>query len=419
LQRRQFLSRFLLSSGAIGVGGLAGWHYFFDGPIFNSCQLDLMPDELRRHELMLQAFDGIDFNQVWDCHFHLVGNGLNPSVDGQHSGVWLSEKLTQSFSLKQRIQYEFYMNASCIGNSDFADLEYVDNISKLLALSPQGVRYMLLAFDYHHNDDGQPVRDNSTFYVPNEYAAKLTKLRPGFEWIGSVHPYREGALEQLEWCSQNGARAIKWLPPAMNIDPSSTQCEKFYQKLIDLDLPLLTHAGEEQAVHSDELQRLANPLLLRNPLEQGVKVIVAHCASLGSSVDIESNDRSLVTNLNLFARLMNEPRYQNNLFADISAINLFNRQIDEIRYILQQQSWHSRLLYASDFPLPGVMPVISSRNLASHGLLDKKVVPFLNRVREHNSWLFDFLQKRFLNSNGARFSVDVFHTRRHFVREIR
>ncbi|MCW9016822.1 MAG: amidohydrolase, partial [Kangiellaceae bacterium] len=354
------------------------------------------------------------FSQLWDCHFHLVGNGLNPAIDGKTSGIWLSPNMTKWSNFTQRIQYAFYLNAGCIEQAEFADNEYVTRSIELLNYLPAGIRLMLLAFDYFHNDKGEAEQQNSTFYVPNEFAARMAKVNSGFEWIGSVHPYRKDALEQLEWCAQNGAKAIKWLPPAMNIDPSSSRCNRFYEKLEQLNLPLLTHAGEEKAVHSEKLQKLANPLFLRKPLELGVKVIVAHCASLGTSQDIETNSAKQVSNFELFARLMNQSQYENNLMADISAVNLFNREITEIKQIVRNQHWHKRLLYASDYPLPGVMPIISSTNLASHGLIDQKLVPFLNQVRQHNSWLYDFLIKRFLRADSMAFTKDVFHTARHF-----
>lgn len=403
-----------MAAGALSLAGVGTWHQVFDGPVFNACLLDSFPEHLRQHEFMQQALASLQPEQIWDCHFHLVGNGENAALDNQKSGVWLNPSMKSWLSLKQRIQYAFYLNAGCIDEAEFADREFITNVQKLLGGGPVGVKFMLLAFDYHHDDNGQVSRDNSTFYVPNNYAAQVAATSSQLEWIGSVHPYREDALEELDWCASHGAKAIKWLPPAMNIDPASKKCEKFYHKLIELGLPLLTHAGEEQAVHSDELQKLANPLWLRNPLEMGVSVIVAHCASLGRSQDFESNGKPLVQNFNLFARLMDSPQYENNLTADISAVNLINRKIDEVKALLTNQHWHSRLLYASDYPLPGVMPIISSTNLSSHGLLEQKLLPFLNEVRDYNPWLFDLLQKRFLSWQGHQFGDEVFSTRRHF-----
>lgn len=418
MRRRKFLKQSLIVGGASAVSGTVAWHHFFDGPVLNACLLDSFPVALQQHELMQQALQGLNLEDVWDCHFHLVGNGKNAALGGDKSGIWLNPSMDSGWSITQRIQYSFYLNASCVEDAEYADKEYVSTIEKLLQSAPDGVKFMLLAFDYHHDQDGQINRAGSTFYVPNKYAAKVAASNAQLEWIGSVHPYREDAIEQLEWCALNGAKAIKWLPPAMNIDPASNKCEAFYQKMIELGLPLLTHAGEEKAVHSDELQKLANPLFLRMPLDMGVKVIVAHCASLGQSEDIESNGKPMVQNFDLFARLMDSPQYQHNLLADISAVNLFNREIDEIKRLLNYSHWHSRLLYGSDYPLPGVMPIISSTNLASHGLLDEKLVPFLNEVRIYNPWLFDLLQKRFLNWQGTRFSDEVFSTRRHFGNQV-
>ncbi len=417
MQRRKFIKKSLqfgAFAAAASIGGCATWHHYFDGPLTNPCLDEALPDSLLEHELMQEALADIHFDKVWDSHFHLIGNGVKPAIDGKESGVWLSPNMTRWSSPLQRLQYGFYLDAACIDSSIDADRLFMQRSLHLLEQLPPGVRFMLLAFDWHHTEKGEIDRNMSTFYIPNQYAARMAQQSEQLEWIASVHPYREDALEQLEWCAEHGARAIKWLPPAMNIDPASRRCEAFYEKLLRLNLPLLTHAGEEKAVHSEELQKYGNPLLLRKPLEMGVRVIVAHCASLGRSEDIEAKSGRMATNFSLFSRLMTEKNYQNNLLADISAINLFNREISEIQQLLANQEWHSRLLFATDYPLPGVMPIVSATNLAKHGLLKQSTVPFLKQVRAHNAWLFDFLVKRFLRFKGATFSNAVFETARHF-----
>jgi len=415
LHRRRFLKYALGTTAASVAAGSLAWFHHFDGPIFNQCLLTDIPDELTNHPLMIEAFEGIDFNQLWDSHFHLLGNGLNKGTDGQATNIWLSPKMQSWLSPVQRIQYSFYLDAACLLEPEFADREFVLNLAKMTQQIPDGIRFMLLAFDYMHNESGESVQSESTFYIPNQYAAKIAKLSKSYEWIASVHPYRKDALERLEWCKANGARAVKWLPPAMNIDPSSSRCDSFFKKLIELDMPLLTHAGDEKAVHSEQLQKLANPLLLRRPLDQGVKIIVAHCASLGSNDDLDNPTKSQRTNFELFSRLMNDSNYQQNCLADISAINLINRDVAEIKQIVENTDWHHRLLYASDFPLPGVVPIISSKKLAANDLIDVETIDFLNQVRRYSSWLYDFLSKRFLRSNGSVLSHQVFHTRRHFL----
>lgn len=414
MDRRQILKFGLGASAVTGLAGVGLWNHLLDGPLINPCKTSQFPKALWDHPLINRAFDGIDVSQLWDSHFHLIGNGNSVAFDGKPSNVWLNPDMTSMMSPIQNIQYEFYLNAACVGDESNADKIYFDNIKSTIEQLPQGIKFLLLAFDYHYSNKGTKEPQQSTFYVPNEYAARVAAAHPSFEWIASVHPYRKDALDELDWCKANGAKAVKWLPPAMNIDPSSSLCDAFYHKLIALNLPLLSHAGDEKAVHSEELQKLANPLLLRRPLDLGVKVIVAHCASLGSNQDLDNLELSNKSNFELFSRLMNDVNYQTNCLADISAINLINREVAEIKAIVENHDWHSRLLFATDYPLPGVMPIISSKNLVNNELLDPSVVSFVNQVRSHSSWLYDFLVKRFMISNGSTFSTDVFHTQRHF-----
>jgi len=66
--------------------------------------------------------------------------------------------------------------------------------------------------------------------------------------VCSIHPYRRDAVAALENAVAHGARAVKWLPSAMGIDPASPKCDAFYRSLAQLHVPLICHAGEEMAV---------------------------------------------------------------------------------------------------------------------------------------------------------------------------
>src|SRR5262249_58720881 len=84
--------------------------------------------------------------------------------------------------------------------------------------------------------------------------------------------------------------------------------------------------GEEKAVHGGALSELNNPLRLRRPMDQGVRVIIAHCASLGENIDIDRGPNGPdADGFVLFERLMNEPPYQGRLYDDISAVTPANR----------------------------------------------------------------------------------------------
>ena len=192
-----------------------------------------------------------------------------------------------------------------------------------------------------------------------------------FQWVASIHPYDPQALERLDAAAARGARAIKWLPSAQNIDPADARCDRFYAKLVELQIPLITHAGDERAVNGFG-EHLGNPLRLRRPLDAGVRVVVAHCASLGSGHGDVSGAAEL-SNFALFAQLMDEQRYEDKLFGDISAITQFNR-MEVIAPLLARPDWHARLLNGSDYPLPGVVPLVSLQGLVDLQLLDATAV---------------------------------------------
>ena len=135
----------------------------------------------------------------------------------------------------------------------------------LMVDMPKGMRLMLLAFDYHHDEQGKRIPEFSLFYTPNEYAAAVARELPEcFEWIASIHPYRKNCVKVLEKSVGQGARAVKWLPGAMRIDLSSPLCDRFYSACIRLNVPILIHTGDEHAVHAEGLQALGNPLLVRD-----------------------------------------------------------------------------------------------------------------------------------------------------------
>ena len=124
---------------------------------------------------------------------------------------------------------------------------------------------------------------------------------------------------------KDGARGIKWLPSAMGIDPASPRCDRFFEALAQTGLPVISHAGRELAVQGGS-QDDGNPLKLRRAMDHGVRVVVAHCASDGDDVDLDkSADGPRVKSFELFARLMDEPRYEQFCYADISALTQFNR----------------------------------------------------------------------------------------------
>jgi mannonate dehydratase len=163
----------------------------------------------------------------------------------------------------------------------------------------------------------------------------------------------------------------------------------------ELELILLSHGGEEKAVEAEEDQKLGNPLLLRRALDHGVKVIVAHCAGLGTNEDLDSKDRPQRDNFDLFLRLMDEKRYEGLVFGEISAMTQFNR-IGKLQTIFARKDLHERLVNGSDYPLPAVNLLIRTRPLVKQGYLTNSEGDCLREIYDYNPLLFDFVLKRTL-----------------------
>lgn len=405
MQRRTFL-KYLAAGSLAGIGGTLAVKWPDEG-VLNPCLSAMTPRDLLEHDVVLSAWEGVDPYRYRDVHTHLIGTG------DSGSGIYLHPSMQDIFSPAQYIRYKFYINASCSDSEAGIDNGYVAHLQRLYADFPQGAKSLLLAFEYNYHDDGIRDIEHSPFFTPNEYAQRIaSEYGERFEWIASVHPYRQDCVEVLEMAVTNGARAVKWLPPVMGIDPSSPACDRFYAAMARLNVPLLTHAGDEHAVDGVDAQSKGNPLLLRRALEHGVRVIVAHCASEGLGDDVDQgNSGRKRTNFELFARLMDEKQYEGLLFGEISAMTQLNRMGVPLQTVIQRDDWHHRLVNGSDYPLPGVMPLFSTRRLAAEGYLPVQAVKPLTALRQHNPLLYDFVLKRQLRWQGKAFASHIFESR--------
>ncbi len=406
LGRRQML----LALATIGAAG-AGFRYWPEDGLRNPCLGKPLPQTLLDHPLLLSAWDGIDPTQFWDCHVHLVGTG------DSGPGIWMNPQMNSLAHPIQWLQRDFYLNGSCTIDDGQADQNYVNRLVWLHKQLPVGVKLMLLAFDYNHDEDGERRLETSAFYTSDAYAASMVQQYPDrFEWIASIHPYRHDAVAALFEAVLGGARAVKWLPPAQGMDPASKLCDPFYQAAAELDIPLLVHAGAELAVHGRNTEDYGNPLRLRRPLEHGVRVIVAHCASLGDSIDLDVGPNGpAVSAFELFARMMREPRYEGLLFGDLSAITQINRAGPVLEAVIRHDEWQARLLNGSDYPLPGILPLFSLKQMVRRGYITQAEADVLSAIRQHNPLLFDFVLKRTLRIDQKAFSTAPFHTREFFL----
>jgi uncharacterized protein len=304
------------------------------------------------------------------------------------------------------------MSSSGVTDIEQADQQYIDRLIQLIELMPGVGKIGLLALDEFYNFDGTPDNENTKLYVSNEYMYDVYRRYPRyFEPCISVHPYRHDAIAELEKWSELGVKMVKWLPNEMNIDPSSSVCEDFYKVLIKNDMVLLTHTGDETALKVPGLKHLGNPLLFRKPLDMGVKIIMAHCAGMGKGLDIERKGKVVDQYYKFFLRLMEEKRYEKNLFGDISGLTLVNRAGTPLNAILNRPQIHDRLINGSDYPLPAVNSAVSTTLLMNLKYITEKEKKYCDEIYNFNPLLFDFVLKRSLRSPynlDKRFSDSIF-----------
>jgi predicted TIM-barrel fold metal-dependent hydrolase len=368
------------------------------------------PEELKANislkagDLIKRAFEEIDPARLLDYHTHVAGIGTSGS------GAFINPKMRTWRHPFHRLKFKVYVSAAGVADETQADTQIVERLARLVGNIEGHGKHRLLAFDKNYNRDGTANLKKTEFFVPNDHVFTIAAERPDlFEPVISVNPYRPDALDELERGRQRGARMVKWLPNAMGIDPSDELCDPFYQKMKQLGLVLLSHGGEEKAVEAEEDQKLGNPLLLRRALEQGVKVIVAHCAGLGDNEDHEDPQRKRLPNFDLFLRLMSEKRYEGLLFADISAMTQYNRA-GALRTILAREDLHERLVNGSDYPLPVINILIRTGGLVKQGYITQEERTCLNEIYDYNPLLFDLVLKRTLKlpGSGKRLPASVF-----------
>ncbi|HSH38772.1 MAG TPA: amidohydrolase family protein [Chthoniobacterales bacterium] len=263
-----------------------------------------------------------------DMHVHMVANGVGGSGGWLRLSGW--HRLLAGFMVRQ-----LGFPADVI-EGDLASV-YSQHLLKLVRESSVDA-IVLLAHEQVHDPDGTVRRDLGSMYVPNDVVLDLADRHPEFLAGVSIHPARADARDELERCIERGAVLMKCLPNCQNIDPSDVRYRRFWERMAEARLPLLAHTGGEHTV-PEVNGRLADPKLLRLPLECGVTVIAAHCATKSGPTDRDFFDD--------WGNMLSEFP---NLYGDISAMVSLNR-CGHLRDCLRPEIV-ARILHGSDFPVP-------------------------------------------------------------------
>jgi predicted TIM-barrel fold metal-dependent hydrolase len=197
---------------------------------------------------------------------------------------------------------------------------------------------VILAQEQVYDSNGVLMADEGSFHVPNTYVLELARKYPEFLPAVSIHPARPDALDELDRCVASGAIMLKLLPNCHNVDCNDKRYTRFWEKMAAERIPLLAHTGGENTVPVIHAE-YADPRRMTLPLECGVTVIAAHCAT-----------RSGLWDPDYFPAFAEMTTRYPNLYGDNSAFNLPMRG-EHTRSAIREPL-ASRMIYGSDLPVP-------------------------------------------------------------------
>lgn len=266
---------------------------------------------------------------IVDCHVHV--SALN-----QKHG-FISEKLLGS------LPFRFMRwRLGLAPDPEHFDLKLEQLLARIIESSVDAA--VVLAFDAAHDQEDDVDLANTHLYVTNDYVAELCGRNPRMLFGASIHPYRKDAVQELERCAALGAVLIKWLPIVQNFNPADARCERFYEALAALKMPLLCHTGGETSLPNLD-KNVADPALLEPALKRGVKVIMAHCGT-----------RSKPWETDFVPTFMQLARQYEHCYGDTSGLNLPTRSY-AFKTLMADPVVSTKLVHGSDWPILPVPPL--------------------------------------------------------------
>lgn len=264
---------------------------------------------------------------IIDFHVHLLG------VGDSGSGCYVNNKR------EQRLTSWFFQRLMRLRENGRRDEDFVQRLVAMLRASSVD-KAVLLAQDSRYDSAGNPDKENTSFYVPNDYLFQIVGRFPDlFIPCVSINPKRRDALEELDRCAGLGARVLKIHPPIQDVDPGEARLRPFYRHCAEKNIIVMFHTGTE---HAAEIvgNQFSDPARLVPALEEGCIVIASH-SGFGSLIDKED----------FFPHLLPLVRRFPNFYCDTAALAITFR-FRSLPRILQEPEILERTLHASDIPFP-------------------------------------------------------------------
>jgi hypothetical protein len=305
-----------------------------------------------------------------DMHCHVLGNGKDIrnvdndifyNIHDNPMGKFDAMKYLVKYVVTKTVEDFIKKKGGNIENHEISAEDYFDLMYHLLSRSQEIDAVVLLAMDaiYERRGNHELKVAETELYVSNKYLAReVEKLNARLQnsndpqvrtkkfLLGaSVSPNNPGWEEELKYViEKTDAVLLKWIPSAMHIEVWNHDHKPFYTMLAESGIPLLCHVGPEYAfIEGVSQTSLDNYKYLETPLEYGVKVIAAHCAS-----PVFPTDKTDLDGFISFIKSTNRDGIK--LWADTSALTMSTR-IFLLRKIVQnfRPEW---LVNGSDFPVP-------------------------------------------------------------------
>ena len=274
-----------------------------------------------------------------DCHVHVVGTGVGGT------GCWYRPLGFTRFGAPL-LARAVGLTTRNLQGPDF-DQIYVERLLEYVRGASLIDRALVLAHELPHHQDGTPLPERSSFYVPNDHVLELARKHPEFLAAVSIHPARKDAREELEKCLAGGAAALKCLPNVQGIDWNDRRYRSFLERMAEAGLPLLAHTGSERTMPVMD-HKLASPRVLTQALEIGVTCIAAHAGTGTMLLDPDY--------FHDFVEMLDR---HPNLYGDNSALAglSFRLRPSALRRMISGPV-SSRILHGSDLPVPssGMLP---------------------------------------------------------------
>lgn len=306
----------------------------------------------------------------------------------------------------------------------------------------------LFAFDACYSKDGTIDEEHTEVIVPLKEVLQRVEQSEHLYPVASIHPYSPDAQERLLEYIAKGGKVIKWLPSSQGMDPGDDEdfrITNFYKTMQENNMILLTHVGMEHSLPGFAKHEYCAPSRLELPLKMGVNVISAHVGCIGHDYhkdedgcwkkEGEGDDKNSSSFHSVLRMMAKYP----NLYSDVSALPLMNR-LQTIGHLLDLvtpengdpeltlrkfkahagdseelttqkiQSIVSRLLYGSDYPLPCLWGINSTRKLVQAGYINHTERSILNEVFYYNPLLYNLALMRTVRhpETGAKFPLEMF-----------